>query len=44
MARAYVELPDGWGLGRVVLVRVRALGYEAVQWVSPGDASWLEVR
>lgn len=44
MARAWVELPDGWGPGRVVLVRVKALGYEVTHMVSPGEASWLELR
>jgi hypothetical protein len=31
MARAIVELPEGWGPSRVVLVRVKALGYDVTQ-------------
>lgn len=44
MARAFVELPEGWGPARVVLVQVRQLGYDVTQMVRPGEAGYLIVR
>lgn len=28
MARAYIELPAGWGPGRVIITAVQAAGYD----------------
>lgn len=44
MARAIVELPEGWGPSRVVLVRVKGLGYDVTHIVDPGEAGYLIVK
>jgi hypothetical protein len=36
MARAYVELPEGWGPSRLILVAWRRAGYDVDQLVGLG--------
>lgn len=44
MARAIVELPEGWGPARVVRVAVERLGYDVTHIVDPGAAGYLIVK
>jgi hypothetical protein len=42
--RVVIELPDGWGPGRVVMVRLQQLGYHVTEMIDMGTGRhWLEV-